>query len=157
MSHFGSLSAVHLLCGAPSRMLHIDVLVLGVPGGVPGRPAHGYVEFWIRNKTQIFINQKKSVLGSAYGNQPYRSFHEQTARPRHSRNRFQRRSILPRASQSTAPCNICTGSKNDQFHGLLWRRSGRRRLVACRAANTCASNCWTLIPVDRLLITGGGQ
>jgi len=153
MRHFGSLSTAHLLCGAPSRVLHIEVLVFGDPD----LPAHGYVEFWIRNKTQIFINQNKSVLGSAYGNQPYRSFHEQTARPRHSRNRFQRRSILPRASQSTAPCNICTGSKNDQFHGLLWRRSGRRRLVACRAANTCASNCWTLIPVDRLLITGGGQ
>ncbi len=55
--------------------------------------------FWIRNKFRILIHNRVPDLGSEYGNQPYRGFHEQNLHPACPRHRAQRQRICHRVSR----------------------------------------------------------
>ena len=96
--------------------------------------------FWIRNEFQILSYCSAPDLGSAYGNQPYRSFREQTVPSPRAGDRDQRQHVCQhtlvgqRASQSYIRGGI--------DHGLLlWGRPGRWNLPVC--SYHCASQCFS--------------
>jgi hypothetical protein len=81
--------------------------------------------FWIRNRIQISDHHGLRDLGSAYGNQPYRSLHEQTVPYPHAGNCAQHQCVSQYTRQClvqhTSPC--LTHSDGD--HSVLLRgRSG---------------------------------
>jgi hypothetical protein len=92
--------------------------------GSSGVPSHDNREglFWIRNKSQRSVYQNAPVLGSAYGNQPYRSFREQTVPPSLARNSAQHQHVRQHDHQHFGQCG------SQRF--LLRRRSGWWRVVS---------------------------
>ncbi len=82
--------------------------------------------FWIRNEFQFLSYYSATDLGSAYGNQPYRSFREQTLPSPCARNRAQRQHVCQHTRQHIV------ASQHLHSRVLLWRRPGWWRVFALR-------------------------
>ena len=80
--------------------------------------------FWIRNEFQIFSYCSAPDIGSAYGNQPCRSFREKTVSPRRACSHIQRQYARQHTREHIGASHF--------LHSivLLWRRPGWRRVLA---------------------------
>ena len=110
--------------------------------------------FWNRNKIQVFIHKNAPAIGSAYGNQPYRSFREKSVPPRRDCYCARRQRACQRGHQHA--CNLFPIHLiyRGDLVVLLRRRPGRRRTLA-----VCFNNDYTqgvLTSVGRLGNERGG-
>ena len=144
----------------------------------------GQESFWICNRFQISFVLSVSGLGSAYGNQPYRSFCEQNIPSSHARNRVTRQHVCQHllVEQCALRSYICSIGRSL----LLWGRPRWWTVALCsiqgdsrdlfRSAADCSLLLWgrprwwtvalcpftaslrnSLMPYGRFSIRWGGQ
>jgi hypothetical protein len=143
--------------------------------------------FWIRNRFQILVQKSAPDLGSEYGNQPYRSFREQSLPPSCPRNRAQHQHVCQHARQDATQrliysgtdctvlllrgrprrrvvslCTVQDASQRLIYSGtdctiLLLRGRPRRRVVSLCSRTNRRSNRSSLMPVGCLSNRRGGQ
>lgn len=104
--------------------------------------------FWIRNEFQILSYCSAPDLGSAYGNQPYRSFREQTVPSPRAGDRAQRQHVCQHDRRFVQCVSQCFGRGIGRSLVLLRRRSWGRNPTVCslqhaspdftRSGDTCS-------------------